>query len=49
MHRVLIVDDDEATRRLIKERLKDGYDIVDTGDPVEALALTLDLRPKCIC
>jgi len=48
MHRILIVDDDDAMRMLLKERLSDIYDIVETGDPAEAFALTLDLCPKCI-
>lgn len=48
MERILLVDDDDAMRRLVKERLKGSYDIVDTGDPTQALALALDLRPKCI-
>jgi CheY-like chemotaxis protein len=48
MDRILIVEDDDATRRLVKERLKNSYDIVDTGDPTEALSLALELRPKCI-
>jgi CheY-like chemotaxis protein len=48
MHRLLVVDDDESVRRLLKERLADSYEILDTGNPTEALALALDLAPKCI-
>jgi DNA-binding response OmpR family regulator len=48
MQRVLVVDDDDATRRMLVERLKDRYDVVDTADPGEALSLALDLSPKCI-
>jgi DNA-binding response OmpR family regulator len=48
MQRILIVEDDDATRTLLKERLRDTYDIVATGDPAQALAMTLDLCPKCI-
>jgi DNA-binding response OmpR family regulator len=46
--RILVVDDDEALRKLLKERLQDSYEILDTGDPTEALSLALDLRPDCI-
>jgi len=46
--RILVVDDDEALRRLLKERLKDSYEVVDTADPTEALSLALDLHPDCI-
>lgn len=47
-NRILIVDDDGATRRLLKERLNDSYDIVDTGEPTKALSLALELHPNCI-
>ena len=46
--RILVVDDDEALRKLLKERLKDTYEVLDTGDPTEALSLALDLGPECI-
>ncbi len=48
MHRILIVDDDHATRELVKERLKDSFEVLDTFDPTEALSLALNLAPKCI-
>lgn len=48
MHRILLVDDDDATRTMVKERLKDSYDVVDTADPKEALSMALDLSPRCI-
>jgi DNA-binding response OmpR family regulator len=46
--RILVVDDDEALRGLLKERLKDGYEVMDTADPAEALSLALELHPDCI-
>jgi DNA-binding response OmpR family regulator len=46
--RILVVDDDEALRKLLKQRLKDSYEVVDTADPTEALSLALDVRPDCI-
>jgi CheY-like chemotaxis protein len=48
MDRILIVDDDAATRKMLKERLEDSYNVVHTGDPIEALSLALELCPKCI-
>lgn len=46
--RILVVDDDDALRKLIREWLKGDYEIVDTAEPTEALGLALDLRPDCI-
>jgi len=48
MQRILVIDDDEAMRRMIRYRLKDEYEIVDTGDATEALALALQHKPDCI-
>jgi response regulator RpfG family c-di-GMP phosphodiesterase len=46
--KILIVDDDDAMRGLVKMRLSDAYEIVDTGDPVQALALALEHKPAAI-
>ncbi len=48
MGKVLIVDDDEALRRLIRLELCDGYEIIDSGDPEQGLALALEHRPDAI-
>jgi DNA-binding response OmpR family regulator len=48
MPRILIVDDDEAMRKLVRERLEDAYEIIDTGDPERALAETLEHKPDAI-
>ena len=32
MHRILIVEDDDAMRELIRAHLEDTYEITDTGD-----------------
>jgi DNA-binding response OmpR family regulator len=46
--RILVIDDDEAMRKMIRQRLKDQCEIVDTGDATEALALALEYKPHCI-
>ncbi len=48
LRRLLIVDDDDAMRRLIRLNLSDSYEIIDTGKPEEALALTMEHRPDAI-
>jgi DNA-binding response OmpR family regulator len=46
--RLLIVDDEEAMRRLLRLNLADRYDIVDTGDSEEALAMAMRGKPNAI-
>src|SRR6202050_3817050 len=46
--RLLVIDDDVAVRKVMRCRLKDSYDIVDTGSPEDALALALQSRPDAI-
>ena len=48
MPKILIVDDDEAIRRLVRINLLDLYQIFDTGQPEEALALALEHKPDAI-
>lgn len=48
MEKILIVDDDDAMRAVIKMRLSSAYETIDTGDPVQALALALQHRPRAI-
>jgi response regulator RpfG family c-di-GMP phosphodiesterase len=43
-----MVDDDEAMRKLVRMRLADTYDVVDTGDPAQAMALALESQPDAI-
>ncbi len=47
-HRLLVIDDDDAMRGMIRHRLQREYEIVDTGDATEALALALEHKPGCI-
>jgi len=46
--KLLVVDDEEPMRKLIRLNLGDTYDIVDTGEPEEALALALEHKPDAI-
>jgi DNA-binding response OmpR family regulator len=46
--KILIVDDDQSMRRLIRLNLTDLYDVTDTGQPEQALALALENRPDAI-
>jgi DNA-binding response OmpR family regulator len=48
MEKILIVDDDDAMRGLIKMRLSDTYETIDTGNPVQALGLALEHKPRAI-
>jgi response regulator RpfG family c-di-GMP phosphodiesterase len=48
MPKILIVDDDDALRSLMKMRLASTYEVVDTGDPVQALGLALEHKPDAI-
>jgi DNA-binding response OmpR family regulator len=48
MQKILIVDDDPAMRGLIRKRLSDTYEVIDTGDPEQALALALEHKPDAI-
>lgn len=48
MDKLLVVDDDEALRRLMRLELGDSYEIVDSGEPEQGLALALEHRPSAI-
>jgi DNA-binding response OmpR family regulator len=48
MEKLLIVDDEEAMRRLLRINLADSYEIIDTGDPEHALALAMQNKPSAI-
>jgi DNA-binding response OmpR family regulator len=48
MDKLLIVDDEKAMRRLLRINLADRYEIVDTGDPEQALALAMQDKPNAI-
>ena len=46
--KILIVDDDDAFRRLMTERLSETYDVVEAANPEHALGKVLQSRPDCI-
>jgi DNA-binding response OmpR family regulator len=44
----LIVDDEEAMRRLLRINLADRYEIIDTGNAAQGLALAMQGKPNAI-
>ena len=48
MAKLLIVDDDEAMLRLYRVRLSDRWEIIQTSEPEQALALALEHKPQAI-
>jgi len=46
--KLLVVDDDEALRRLMRLELSDGYEVIDSGEPEQGLALALEHKPDVI-
>jgi DNA-binding response OmpR family regulator len=48
MYKLLIVDDDEGMRRLLRARLSAKYEVIETGLPAQALELALAHKPDAI-
>jgi DNA-binding response OmpR family regulator len=48
VHKILIVDDDKAVRDLLRACLSPAYEVIDTGDPEQALAVALEQKPDAI-
>jgi CheY-like chemotaxis protein len=46
--KLLIIDDDESIRKVMGFRLREGYSIIDSGSPEEALALALQHKPDAV-
>ena len=43
MHTILVVDDEEVVRTVVRDMLEsDGYSILDTGDPQDALRIACE-------
>lgn len=48
MRKLLVIDDDESVRKLLRFRLSSAYEIIETGSPEEALAIALEKKPDAI-
>jgi DNA-binding response OmpR family regulator len=48
MSRLLLIDDNDAMREMMKDRLKDFYEVYDTGKPDEAIAMALQYKPDAV-
>jgi CheY-like chemotaxis protein len=48
MGKLLVVDDDVALRRLMRLELSDTYEVIDSGEPEQGLAIALESRPDAI-
>ena len=48
MAKLLVVDDDDALRRLMRLELCDSYEVLDSGEPQHGLALALEHQPDTI-
>lgn len=48
MEKLLILDDDAALRRLMRLELSDTYEVIDSGEPEQGLALALESKPEAI-
>jgi DNA-binding response OmpR family regulator len=48
MEKILIIDDDDVMRGMIRMRLANSYDVIDTGNPVQAIELVLQHKPRAI-
>ena len=46
--RILVIDDDEKIRNVIKAHLSGRYEVMETGDPEKAVPLTVAHRPDAI-
>lgn len=48
MQRILIVDDDQLMRVVMRQALSDIYEIIETGEPEAAMAIALEQKPDAI-
>lgn len=48
MPKILLVDDDDSVRGMIRTRLSDAFQVVETSNPEQALALALEHKPDAI-
>jgi len=48
MRKLLIIDDDDSVRKVLRSRLRDSYEIFDIGSAEDALTLALRHKPDAI-
>lgn len=48
MARLLLIDDDDSMRKLLRSRLQSSYEILETSDPEEGIVLALQQKPDAI-
>ncbi len=48
MRKLLVVDDDEPLRRLMRLELSKTFEVIDSGEPEQGLALALEHKPEAI-
>lgn len=48
MNKLLVVDDDDSMRNLLRAHLAGSYEVIDTGDPEQAMALALEHKPDAV-
>jgi CheY-like chemotaxis protein len=48
MRRILLVDDNQATRTVCRQNLEDSYEIIEAADPKLAFPLALENKPDAI-
>jgi DNA-binding response OmpR family regulator len=48
MEKILVVGDDDAIRRLIRLKLCDAFEVIDSGEPQQGLALAVEHKPDAI-
>jgi DNA-binding response OmpR family regulator len=48
MPKLLLIDDDDSMRRLLRSRLEPSYEIIETSDPEEGIVLALQQKPDAI-
>ena len=48
MPKLLLIDDDDSMRKLLRSRLEQSYEIIETCDPEEGIVLALERKPDAI-
>ena len=48
MSKILVVDDNDAMRGLLRTQLEGSYEIFDTGSPDQVLGMVMEHKPDAI-